>query len=372
MKVLFESVGVLVHYNWALPYKLISLKNDVQITIISNLFQMILGGKYYLRLSQGALKPLLVSLGLKHTQKFENKLIKIKYLYIKERVNNYNIIHINDINSNIILIRDIPKILTIHGSPEFIDKKDFCKKIYKIEKRVNEIIVASHYSAKMMYEQCGINSRVINHGVDISLFNPIIPRNIARNWLKIPNDRFVILWNARLVPEKGLHTLINALVSLNNRTLKNNKIFLLIKTRSINRNYFNQITGLVNKYRLNEFVKFDTSWTRLELMPLYYRSADLFINTSYTEAFGSLAMLEAMACGIPVIARNASSNPEALGNAGMLFNDHEELAFYIQKIVNDNSLRKLLSIKAINRIINEGLTLDKSAIKYLKIYESII
>ena len=52
-------------------------------------------------------------------------------------------------------------------------------------------------------------------------------------------------------------------------------------------------------------------------LPLFYTAADLFCYPSFYEGFG-LPPLEAMACGTPVVASNASSLPEVLGEAAIL------------------------------------------------------
>jgi len=70
-----------------------------------------------------------------------------------------------------------------------------------------------------------------------------------------------------------------------------------------------------------------------------YSNASVFISTSLYEGFG-ITLAEAMACGCPVIARNISSMPEVVGNAGLLFdpNDPEDLGRKIDRIISDRSL----------------------------------
>lgn len=70
-----------------------------------------------------------------------------------------------------------------------------------------------------------------------------------------------------------------------------------------------------------------------------YSNAAAFICTSLYEGFG-ITLVEAMACGCPVIASNVSSIPEVLGNAGLLFNpkDSKDLGRKIDEIINNPSL----------------------------------
>jgi glycosyltransferase involved in cell wall biosynthesis len=62
-----------------------------------------------------------------------------------------------------------------------------------------------------------------------------------------------------------------------------------------------------------------------EEMPALLNGADLFVYPSLYEGFG-LPPLEAMACGVPVIASNTTSLPEVVGDAGILVDPLDEMA----------------------------------------------
>ena len=75
-----------------------------------------------------------------------------------------------------------------------------------------------------------------------------------------------------------------------------------------------------------------------------YNSCSLFVLPSYHEGFG-LPALEAMACGAPVVASNATSLPEVLGNPEALFNPSQpsDIADKIEHVLTDAGFRKRLS-----------------------------
>ncbi len=75
-----------------------------------------------------------------------------------------------------------------------------------------------------------------------------------------------------------------------------------------------------------------------------YRMADVLLWPSFHEGFG-LPVLEAMACGTPVIASASSSLPELTGNAAILVNPHdpEEIASALEQLHADPALRHALS-----------------------------
>lgn len=85
-------------------------------------------------------------------------------------------------------------------------------------------------------------------------------------------------------------------------------------------------------------------------LPYLYNAADVFIYLSLYEGFG-LPVLEAMACGTPVIASNASSLPEVVGDAGILVNprDIEETSQALVDLLENGELRSELSAKGIQR-----------------------
>jgi glycosyltransferase involved in cell wall biosynthesis len=82
---------------------------------------------------------------------------------------------------------------------------------------------------------------------------------------------------------------------------------------------------------------------------LLYQGAEGYVTPSAYEGFG-LTPLEAMACGVPVIAANRTSLPEVVGDAGLLVEPElEAVAEAIVRLVTDRALRADLSRRGLAR-----------------------
>ncbi len=92
--------------------------------------------------------------------------------------------------------------------------------------------------------------------------------------------------------------------------------------------------GLTQRVRLIGFID-DAD------LPALYRAASVFAFPSLYEGFG-LPPLEAMACGVPVVASNASSLPEVIGDAGLMVDplDVDALAAALAQALNDAKWRE--------------------------------
>jgi len=107
-----------------------------------------------------------------------------------------------------------------------------------------------------------------------------------------------------------------------------------------------------------------------EDLPYIYSAADLFIFPSLYEGFG-LPPLEAMACGIPVVASNVSSIPEVVGEAAVLVNPYDvnEIAEKILQVLTDSSLKQSLVQKG--SIQAKKFNLEKTAAGMLDIFNRL-
>jgi glycosyltransferase involved in cell wall biosynthesis len=121
--------------------------------------------------------------------------------------------------------------------------------------------------------------------------------------------------------------------------------------------------------RLEEAVIFP-GHVPLEDLRVLYSSCALFAFPSLYEGFG-MPVLEAMACGAPVVSSNASSLPEVVGDAALLVNprDPEAWAQAMTRVVEDANLRDDLRRRGVLRI--KAFSWEQSARDLLRVYQEL-
>lgn len=106
-------------------------------------------------------------------------------------------------------------------------------------------------------------------------------------------------------------------------------------------------------------------------LPTLYSGAELFVFPSYYEGFG-LPPLEAMACGTPVLCSHASSLPEVVGDAAILFDpfDVDELTHQLRRLISAEQLRAELRQASLARA--QQFSWAATAQQTLAIYMDVI
>ena len=129
-----------------------------------------------------------------------------------------------------------------------------------------------------------------------------------------------------------------------------------------------QDLALIDELGLREKVVFP-GYIPDEELPAFYNLADAFVFPSLYEGFG-IPVLEAMACGCPVITSNTGCSPEVAGGAALLVNPYkpDEIAAAMRQVLTDEGLRRHLIEKGYQRI--KDFSWEKSASETLALFES--
>lgn len=151
------------------------------------------------------------------------------------------------------------------------------------------------------YEADLAKVRMVPCGFDAKEFAPM-RRYRARRALGLPQDDFIVLQLGRLVPRKGIDTVIEAMPHWQGPTPAR----LLVvggECREASRLHSREFTRsqeVARRCGVESRVTF-TGQRRRDELRRYYASANVFVTTPWYEPFG-ITPLEAMACGIPVVA----------------------------------------------------------------------
>jgi alpha-1,3-rhamnosyl/mannosyltransferase len=166
-------------------------------------------------------------------------------------------------------------------------------------------------------------------------------RDRVRQQYALP-DRYVLYFGSNK-PHKNMPRLIEAFA----RSDVKDQAGLVIAGQWDER--YPQAKDLVKQLYLKEHVRFLGPVKDADL-PALYCGAAVFVFPSEYEGFG-LPVLEAMACGAPVVCGNRSSLPEVAGDAALLCDPHdpEALARAIEQTLTDRDLRTTLQQRGLAR-----------------------
>jgi glycosyltransferase involved in cell wall biosynthesis len=152
------------------------------------------------------------------------------------------------------------------------------------------------------------------------------------------------LYIGRHNPYKNLHRLIDAFAAL--PKCRDYQIWI---AGSTDQRYTPTLKAQVNQLGLTDQVKF-LDYVPYDQLPMIINQAIALVFPSLWEGFG-IPVLEAMACGTPVITSNLSSLPEVAGDAALLVNPYntDEITEAMQAVATDSTLRSRLSTLGLNR-----------------------
>jgi glycosyltransferase involved in cell wall biosynthesis len=180
---------------------------------------------------------------------------------------------------------------------------------------------------------------VVLPGVD-PLFRPLPETEVAAFRRREHLPQQVILHVGTLQPHKNIPMLLEALARLARPEIA---LILAGGKGWLYQDIFNRVAQL----GLQKQVRF-TGYIADEDLPLWYNSASILAFPSVYEGFG-MPVVEAMACGTPVVAAKSSSIPEACGEAALYFNPENvgALTDRLSAILDDTNLAAAMRKKGL-------------------------
>lgn len=195
-------------------------------------------------------------------------------------------------------------------------------------------------------------------GVDPDLFKP---------GARPPGRGFIVGYVGRLVEEKGIDLLLEALAGLEGMW----RAYVLGSGPD-----GEALQAQARRLGLSDRVSFD-NWIPSSQMPAYYRQLDALVVPSRTrpnwkEQFGRV-LVEAMACGVPVIGSDCGEIPNVIGDAGLIFPEGqvEALRIHLARLLRDLDLRADLARKGRERVLAHYTQAQVAAHTY-QAYQTIL
>jgi glycosyltransferase involved in cell wall biosynthesis len=201
-------------------------------------------------------------------------------------------------------------------------------------------------------------------GVDLKFFKKIDADDLRKS---LGIDGFCVGFLGRFVEEKGLLLLLEACSQI-----KGKINILLVGDGPLKRRLIEE----ANRLELSSKLIFVPPMMNEYVVP-YINCMDVLVLPSFEvstwkEQFGHV-LIEAMACGVPVIGSSSGEIPNVIGDAGLIFKekDAQDLRDKIEQVMNDRNLAGELTKKGMVRVIKK-YTHRKIADETLSIYEELL
>jgi glycosyltransferase involved in cell wall biosynthesis len=235
------------------------------------------------------------------------------------------------------------------------------------------------YMKRSIVAACVIDERVIPNGVNISVFKPC-DRAAARHALGLRQDAFILSMLASGIKSniwKDYETLRNALKIMAARERRTDLLVLAIGD-----------TG-PDEFIDHIRIKFVPHVRDTDILVQYYSASDLYVHAAKVESFGNV-LIEARACGTPVIATAVGGIPEHVAAISQPYRtahvangdlssadgiltplgDAEALADSIKWLMTDTAVRMRLATNGLRRV-RDQFTVDRQAQRFLNWYYQI-
>ena len=302
---------------------------------------------------------------------------------------NYDLIHLTAFWNFPVLAGSIaailnkkPFIISPRGVlyPEAINiKSTKIKKLYfhLIAKHYLQAASAIHFTSHDELEQALIFTKIKNlkeksfiipNGIDLNLFSKLPLKGKFRTKYSIGNEKRIILFMGRINKQKGLDILLEAYDSLASR----DPGLLFVISGPDNMGYKNELEDWLKNRNILNRVVFTGLLTGEDKLSAYVDS-NIFVLSSYFENFG-MSVVEAMACGIPVVISNKVGIYKDVqeSNSGVIIETNSKSLYLgIKSLLDNPALCREVSTNAkslLEKKYNIEMVVDKmiDKIKYLK------
>ena len=260
-----------------------------------------------------------------------------------------------------------PIVLSVRGSDIHLLEKGMVRSLNRRIYQWMDVVIAVSEDIARKLEQAGVDRdkiRVIYNGVD-ERFCPG-DRKSARRQLGLSEESFIVLFVGLLVPVKGIDVLLEAIENIEAGQL----LCILVGEGGQKED----LLGIVEEKGLSNRVKFAGRCSSEEV-PTWMNAADVLVLPSFSEGRPNV-VLEAQACGLPVIATRVGGTPELIcdGENGLLIEsgDSGGLAQKLIELMEDAPYRLRMGRAAREGVLRDGLTWEDCGRRVKDIYRDLL
>ena len=214
-------------------------------------------------------------------------------------------------------------------------------------------------------------SRVILHGIDAAEFHPPADRSALRRRLGLP-DAFTIGCYGRIRRQKGTDVFVDAMLEVLPRH-PDAQALVMGRATARHQPFLQSLRDRVVRAGLRSRVRFLPEAT-VDAMPRWYQALDLFVAPQRWEGFG-VTPLEAMACGVPVVATTAGAFDELVvdGATGRLVppGDVRRMCAAVDEALASSDTLREWSVAA-RRRVEEGFRIEDEAAALNQLYRELL
>jgi len=298
----------------------------------------------------------------------------------KREIGSFDIIHLHNLRTfqNMVVHQyakkyGIPYIVQAHGDLPRIGKRTL-KQVYdnlwgyRILRDAAKVIALTPTEAEQ-YKTMGVSEskiEIIPNGIDLAEFENLPQKGTFRGKYDITYDQKIILYLGRIHQIKGLELLVKAFANL---CRESDGAELVIA--GPDDGYLASLKKLIADWGINDRI--------LLTGPLYgrdkleaYIDADVYVLPSSYEIFGT-TVLEALACGTPVICSEACGLAEVIdGQVGLVVPyDEGQLSNAIMRMLSDGKMRQEFAQQG-KSLVREQFSWSKIIVQIESIYESCV
>jgi len=269
-------------------------------------------------------------------------------------------------------------VVTIHDLTHLTDptfKRTLAARFYArpmfnlVARRADRIIANSEFTKQQIVEHLGISpSKVIVAylGVNDHFCPHDRKQAVPRVSTLLGLNRPYILFVGNLKPHKNVKTLIHAFAQICVHSDLDHGLVIL----GDDRKWKSDLVRECEKLEIPDRVSF-VPQVSYEHLPWVYGAAEVLVMPSLLEGFG-LPVLEAMACGTPVVCSRVASLPEVAGDAAEYFDPSsvDDLASTMERVLRSSQLQETMRLKGLERA--KLFSWEECARRHCCLYEEVL